>query len=242
MPTILAARAGILCTVKRSDKLITREGNRFTVRSTGFTLDRHWALLSLIPLGFGAWAPIYPGVKARRPLWIALGLLWTAIIIAAFAVNATTVSGQHGNNDSAGGLFILGWVGAIATSFIIRPAYQRQMGSRLEKAIEEGEQRLSDQRRAERLAQHDPRLAKEIGVGRPDRPGAADSGLVDVNNASVTALLKLPGIDGDLATEICECREKVGGFSSLDDLGATLDIDGGVVEGLRDKVVFLPRS
>jgi DNA uptake protein ComE-like DNA-binding protein len=228
--------------VKRSDKLITREGNRFTVRSTGFTLDRHWALLSLIPLGFGAWAPVYPGVKARRPLWIALGLLWTAIIIAAFAVNATTVSGQHGNNDSAGGLFILGWVGAIATSFIIRPAYQRQMGSRLEKAIEEGEQRLSDQRRAQRLAQHDPRLAKEIGVGRPDRPGAADSGLVDVNNASVTALLKLPGIDGDLATEICECREKVGGFSSLDDLGATLDIDGGVVEGLRDKVVFLPRS
>jgi hypothetical protein len=65
---------------------------------------------------------------------------------------------------------------------------------------------------------------------------------VDVNNASVTALLKLPGVDGDIATEICECREKLGGFATLEDLGATLDLDGGVVEGLRAKVVFLPRG
>jgi DNA uptake protein ComE-like DNA-binding protein len=221
---------------------MARRSDKVVVSSHGLSLDRHWAFISLVPLGFGAWAPIYPGIKARRPLWIVLGLLWTAIIIAAFAVNATTVSGRHGNNDSAGGLFILGWVGAIATSFIIRPAYQRQMGSRLEQAIEEGEQRLSDQRLARRLAEHNPVLAKEIGVGRPDRHGAADAGLVDVNNASVTALLELPGIDGDVATEICECREKVGGFSSLEDFGATLDIDGGVVEGLRDKVVFLPRG
>jgi hypothetical protein len=47
---------------------------------------------------------------------------------------------------------------------------------------------------------------------------------VDVNNASVTALLKLPGVDGDIATEICECREKLGGFATLEDLGATLDL------------------
>jgi len=221
---------------------MARRSNRVAVRSSGLSLDRHWAFISLVPLGFGAWAPIYPGIKAKRPLWILLGLLWTAIIIAAFAVNATTVSGQHGNNDGAGGLFILGWVGAIATSFIIRPAYQRQMGSRLQHAIEDGEQRLSDHRRAQRLAQQNPELAREIGVGRPDRHDAADAGLVDVNNASVTALLKLPGIDGDLATEICECREKVGGFASLEDFGATLDVDGGVVESLRDRVVFLPRS
>ena len=221
---------------------VARKSNTPLVNSSGLSLDRHWAFISLIPLGFGAWAPIYPGVKARRPVWVLLGVLWTAIIVAAFAVNATTTSGQHGNNDGAGGLFILGWVGAIATSFIIRPAYQRQMGSRFQNAVEEGEQRLSDQHRALRLAHDNPQLAKEIGVGRPDRHGAADAGLVDVNNASVTALLKLPGIDGDLATEICECREKVGGFSSLEDFGATLDVDGGVVDGLRDKVVFLPRS
>jgi len=227
---------------KRADKLITRQGNRFIVRSGTLSLDRHWAFISLIPIGLGAWAPIYAGVKARRWLWILLGVLWTGIVIAAFAVNATTTSGRHGSNDGAGGLFILGWVGAIATSFTIRPAYDRQMGSKLQRAIDVGEQRLADHERALRLAKHNPRLAKEIGVGRPDHRGAADGDVVDVNNASVTALLKLPGIDGDLATEICECREKLGGFASLEELGETLDIDGGVVEGLRDHVVFLPRS
>jgi DNA uptake protein ComE-like DNA-binding protein len=201
-----------------------------------------WPYLSLIPIGFGAWAPIYAGIRARRALWVWAGALWCAIVLAGFVINSVTTSGQHGNNDAAGGLIVIGWVGAIATSFMIRPAYDRQMSSELQRAVEAGEQRLADHERARRLAQRDPTLAKEIGVGRPDRSGATDAGLVDVNNASVTALLALPGINGDLATEICECREKLGGFSSLEDLGETLDMDGGVVEGLRDKVVFLPRS
>lgn len=198
-----------------------------------------WPYISLVPLGFGAWAPIYAGVKARRSVWILLGVLWSAIIVAGFVANS---AGHPGNNDFAGFLFILGWVGAIATSFSIRPAYDRQMSSELERATEAAEQRLMDRRRALEIARRDPTLAQEVGIGRPDQHGAADAGLVDVNNAGVTALLKLPGVDGDLATEIIETREKVGGFSSLEDCGATLDLDGGIVEGLRGKVVFLPRS
>ena len=207
--------------------------------------DRHpaqrsrWPYVSLIPIGLGAWAPIYAGVKARRPVWIALGALWSAIVVAAFIADSAKDSG---NNTFAGFLIILGWVGAIATSFSIRSAYERQIGSQVELATEAAEQRLADRRRALEIAQRNPQLAHEIGIGRPDRVGAADAGLVDLNNASVTALLDLPGITGDLATQIIETREKVGGFSSLEDCGATLDIDGGVVEGLRDKVVFLPRS
>jgi DNA uptake protein ComE-like DNA-binding protein len=212
------------------------------------TSDRHpvqrsrWPYISLIPLGFGAWAPIYAGVKARRPLWIAAGALWSAIIVVGFLVNSVTRSGNSGNNDFAGFLFILGWVGAIATSFSIRSAYERQIGSQLQLATEAAEQRLADRRRALAIAQRNPALAREVGIGRPDEAGAAAAGLVDVNNASVTALLELPGITGDLATQIVETREKVSGFSSLEDCGETLDLDGATVEGLRDKVVFLPRS
>jgi DNA uptake protein ComE-like DNA-binding protein len=58
----------------------------------------------------------------------------------------------------------------------------------------------------------------------------------------VTALLELPGVDGDVATQIVETREQVDGFSSLEDLGATLDLDGDLVEQLRGRVVFLPRE
>lgn len=208
--------------------------------------DRHaltprsrWPYVSLIPFGFGAWIPIYAGVKTRQPRWTALGLLWLAMIIAALALS----SGHgHGNDGAVGTLAIIAWIGGVATSFSIRGAYERQVGSELNTAAEAAEERLRDRRHALEMARKDPALAQEIGIGRPDRPGAHDEGLVDINNASVTALLKLPGVDGDLATQIVETREKVGGFASLEDCGATVDMDGGVVEGLRDKVVFLPRG
>ena len=81
-----------------------------------------------------------------------------------------------------------------------------------------------------------------MGVGRPDRPGAVDSGLVDVNNAGSNALMALPGITDGLATRIVEARAQTGGFTSVEDLGIALDLDGGLVEALRDHVVFLPRA
>jgi DNA uptake protein ComE-like DNA-binding protein len=198
-----------------------------------------WPYVSLIPFGFGSWIPIYAGVKARERTWTALGLVWLVMIIAALALS----SGHgHGNDGAVGALAIIAWIGGIATSFSIRGAYEERMGSQLHGAAEAAEQRLSDRRRAAEIAAHNPALAQEIGIGRPDRAGADAAGLVDVNNANVTALLTLPGVDGDLATEIVEAREKVGGFSSLEDCGAALDIDGATVERLRGHVVFLPRT
>jgi DNA uptake protein ComE-like DNA-binding protein len=198
-----------------------------------------WPYISLIPVGFGAWAPIYAGVKAREPKWVAIGALWTAMIVVALILS----SGHgHGDDGLVGALAIIAWVGGIATSFSIRGAYEQQLGSPVLRAAEVGEQRLRDRQQAQRIARENPALAKEMGIGRPDLTGAADAGLVDVNNASVTALLKLPGVDGDVATLIVEAREKVHGFASLEDMGAALDLDGHLVEGLRGAVVFLPRS
>lgn len=198
-----------------------------------------WPYIALIPFGFGAWAPIYAGVKARRPLWIALGLLWSAMVVVALALS----SGKgHSDDGAVGALVLVAWFAGIATSFSIRGAYEREMGSPLHEATEAAEQRLEDRRKALNLARSHPALAREVGIGRPDRPGADDEGLVDVNNASVTALLDLPGVDGDTATRIVETRERVGGFTSLEDCGETLELDGGVVEGLRGRVVFLPRG
>jgi hypothetical protein len=198
-----------------------------------------WPYISLIPVGFGAWAPIYAGVKAREPKWVAIGALWTAMIVVALILS----SGHgHGDDGLVGALAIIAWVGGIATSFSIRSAYEQQLGSPVLRAAEVGEQRLRDRQQAQRIARDNPTLAKEMGIGRPDVAGAADAQLVDVNNASVTALLKLPGVDGDVATEIVESREKVHGFASLEDMGAALDLDGNLVEGLRARVVFLPRG
>ena len=56
------------------------------------------------------------------------------------------------------------------------------------------------------------------------------------------ALLRLPSVDEDLATRIAETRETLNGFSSLEDMGAAMDLPGDVVEALRGAVVFLPRA
>jgi len=199
-----------------------------------------WPYISLIPLGFGAWAPIYAGVKARQGNWISLGVLWSALVLAGLVLSNTTRTGQAGNSI-AGLMLIVGWVGAVATSFVIRGSYDRHIASPLQAATEAGEARLQDRRQAQLTAREKPSLAREIGVGRPDEPGAFDAGLVDVNNAPASALLRLPGIDDGLATRIVEVRAQVDGFSSLEDFGTVLDLPGDQVERLRDHVVFLPR-
>jgi DNA uptake protein ComE-like DNA-binding protein len=196
----------------------------------------NWVWLSLIPFGLGAWAPAYAGAVLRNRNWALLGLLWSTITLAGWVVAIA----NHGG--AAGGLLIIvGWAGAIASSFAIRASYRRLSGSPLEAALSDAEQRLSDRDRARKLAAERPALAKELGIGRPDIPNAQDTGLIDVNNAPTFDLTKLPGIDDALATRIVETRAETHGFSSVEDLGVALDLDGNLVEDLRDRVVFLPR-
>jgi len=84
--------------------------------------------------------------------------------------------------------------------------------------------------------------AWELRIGRPDLQRAFDDGgLVDVNHAPVEDIADLPGIDADTARRIVATRDGVGGFSSLEDLGMTMDLPGDVVERLRGRVVCIPR-
>jgi Helix-hairpin-helix motif len=212
------------------------------VSTDGITRPRsRWPWLSLLPLGLGAWAPIYAGVRARVAIWTGVGAFWSVLAAAGWIASAST-DHSHGHYSAVAGLLlILSWTGAAATSFVIRREYERRMESPLLSASERAEERLLDRRRARQLARQDPTLAREMGVGRPDLPGAADAGLVDVNNAPAAALVKLPGVDDALATRIVEARAQIGGFSSVEDLGIALDLAGDVVEDLRDSVIFLPR-
>jgi Helix-hairpin-helix motif len=186
-----------------------------------------WVWASLIPIGFGAWAPLIPGLALRRRSWTALGALWTVIAVFGF-VASTIVKG-----DWPGGVLMLGWVGGAATALAIRPAYERELADPFRTEREAAERRLRARHEAERLARDRPELAKELQLGRV--------GLVDVNNAPAAELRKLPGVDAALATRIIALRERINGFESLEDFGMVLDLDGDAVERLRDHTVFLPR-
>lgn len=195
-----------------------------------------WVWVSATPMGLGAWAPIVPGKQCGRPPWIAAGVLWSAIALAGWVLAIV-------NDGGAGGglLIILGWVGALATTLVIRPTYSRETASAFARGREAAEQRLTERREGQRIAAEQPELALELGIGRPDKPGAQAAGLVDVNNGSARALATLPGIDEALATRIVELRAELNGFASVHDLGGLIDLDGNAVERLRDRVVFLPR-
>lgn len=195
-----------------------------------------WVWASAAPMGLGAWAPMVPGWRRRRTLWVAAGALWTVIALAGW-----TAAVVNDGGSGAGGLIILGWVGSVATALSIRPFYIDQAASSFARDLDAAERRLEERREGRRIAAEQPDLALELGIGRPDRDGAQSAGLVDVNNAPAGALAQLPGIDDALARQIIELRAEINGFSSVHDLGGMLELDGHAVERLLDRVVFLPR-
>jgi len=194
-----------------------------------------WVWLSGLPLGLGAWAPLIPANRCGRRSWALWAVLWSVITIAGWVLAITT------DGDGGGGLIILGWAGAVATALSIRQSYLDQTGSAWEEAKRAAIERLVAREEALVLAATAPALAAELGIGRPDIPGARDAGLVDVNNAGTAVLRELPGVDHRLATRIVELRDELNGFTTLAEMGELLDLDGYAVERLRDRVVFLPR-
>lgn len=197
-----------------------------------------WFWVSMAPLGLGAWAPLVPGTRLRRRSWQAWGALWSALAVAAWFLAGASDSED---NSLAGGLIILAWAGAVATAASIRPTYVRELGSSWDTAKRAAQARLEEREDALRMAAADPRLARELGIGRPDVPGASAGGVVDVNHAGAEALATLPGVDAALADRIVAVREEINGFGSLPDMGGVLHLDGNAVERLRGHVVFLPR-
>jgi Helix-hairpin-helix motif len=198
-----------------------------------------WVLASLIPFGLGTWGGFaYAGAQARVARWKVYAVVYGVLSWGAFIVTGVT-SGDD-DNTLQGFLILVPWIVGIVHSFVARPEYVRRVGSP-PSALEVARTRLEQRDEALRIARENPRLAIEAGIGRPDRKGGMDAGLVDVNSAPVWALEHLPGVDGKLAKRIVAVREELDGFDSLEDFGMTLDLPGDVVEDMRGTAIFLPR-
>jgi hypothetical protein len=83
-----------------------------------------WPFLSLIPLGLGAWAPIYAGRRAGRPRWMAFGAVWTIAVVAGFVLSSSDTGG------AGGGLILFGWVAGAVYSFSVRREYEKIIRAR----------------------------------------------------------------------------------------------------------------
>jgi membrane protease YdiL (CAAX protease family) len=88
-----------------------------------------WPWLSLLPFGLGAWAPIIAGVRCGVRRWSALGLLWGMLALAGWMIAATAPAGSEAENLAAAPV-VAAWIAGIATSFVVRPAYDRRVRER----------------------------------------------------------------------------------------------------------------
>ena len=61
---------------------------------------------------------------------------------------------------------------------------------------------------------------------------------IDINTADTTALISLPGIGSKLAARIINYRDKLGGFSSVNQLAETYGVPDSTFQKIKEKLVF----
>jgi len=199
-----------------------------------------WVLATLAPFGLGSGPAFwYAGRRAGQPAWERAGWFWFGASLLGYLGALFTKHFWSVAHPFALGEMFVAWAGAVIHALAIREEYVRRVhavGSRVERS----RQARLDAREARRIAREEPRLARELGIGRPDRRGAYDGGLVDVNHAPAGALEELPGVGPALAERITAARAQAAGFASVDELGELLELDGATVERIRERAVFLP--
>jgi helix-hairpin-helix protein len=198
-----------------------------------------WFLLVGVGLGSITWAAFsYIGIRARRRSWLA----WAAVYGVLFAL-WVVMDNAWPNSSTATAIgavaAVMAWIGGTVHAGVIRGKAARLIRPSDGPRLEAARQRIERRAEGRRLAAKDPRLAREVGVGRPDLSGADDFGLVDVNHASQEALCRLSGITPEIARRIAETRESVGFFKSVEDLGVSLDLSPSLVDDMREYAVFL---
>ena len=199
-----------------------------------------WVLASLVPFGWVTWAGfLYAGFRVRKPAWIGYGAAYLLVTVVTLVVTSLD-DNEAGLEDNLGYVAMFtAWGVGILHSFLTRKAYVRRLALVDDPALQAARTAQERQAYARELARRDPGLAREALIGRSG--GFDEGGVVDVNHAPVEDIADLPGIDAETARRIVAVRDGVGGFSSLEDLGMTMDLPGDVVERLRGRVVCLPR-
>jgi hypothetical protein len=202
-----------------------------------------WALAPLYTIGLGTWA-VFLFAAIRRRSWPLGGV---AALYAVLLVVFSIAESPGDPGPLASSIGALAWLacglGGTAHALAIRrrvfyPAVDPQ-----EEALARAEAQALERRRlrdrARALADRDPGLARELGIGRPDlNRDYNDGGLVDVNHAPPAVLATLPGMTGELAATAVEMRAERGSFVSADDLCNALGLPPQGIADLADRSIY----
>lgn len=196
-----------------------------------------WYLLVVV-LSFGmlSFVPfVHAATRTRTPLMWLWAVLYTAAVVALFAVVDTA---------DAGGLLVGLTIVAAVHSVVLRgqvwPRTAADGPGPTDPAIAAALAARARREEARRLAATDPQLARELRIGRPDLArDYDDGGLVDLNSASPEAIAATCGIDLASATLITDARAAGVGFSGVDDVFSLTAVPYPLWDRIRDRAVAI---
>jgi hypothetical protein len=209
-----------------------------------------WASVPVWSIGFLSFVPFlaHAIIRRRRADWAVFGAYLAATI--GLIVAAGTVGPGNGAGTGVLGGFVIALAGcaAVHAAIVFRPgntlaapAAVAPPGTRQHNrdAIAEAKDRIERRKEARRLAETDPALARDLHIGRPDVPrDYDDGGLVDVNHVPGAVLAAELGLTADEVTDVVAARDKLGKFTSAEELCAYTDLSPDRVDELRDLMIF----
>ncbi|GAA4246331.1 hypothetical protein GCM10022255_017140 [Dactylosporangium darangshiense] len=207
-----------------------------------------WFLIPLLTFGAGSGPMVvYGGARLRSRGHIAAGAVYGALFIVFF------VGAQFTDDNSTGPLdavistaWLVSWLaGTVHTAILERivKSGRRRQSHPVDPVLAAAQDRLARREQARALLASNPALAGELLIGRPDLYRQYDDGgLVDVNNVPSAVLAHELRLPAETAEQIADARERLGGFSSPDEiLVYCAGITPAQLGNIRDRLVFLPR-
>jgi Helix-hairpin-helix motif len=185
-----------------------------------------------------------------RPSSSAPGTLWAASALytsAEILVWSTTMTVTSGPIEPAEVSDPPGWAAALLLGLMVVPTiHALTLRGRVfqpkpqDPAIVAALHARQRREEARAIAARDAHLARELRIGRPDLPRQFDDGgLVDVNHAPAPVMVQLLGLSAADAAQVTEARDRIGGFSSAEEVIAYTDLSPALVDGIRERLLFL---
>lgn len=208
-----------------------------------FSRGGWYLVLVVLSIGMLSFVPfVHAALRLRRsPLLWLWAVLYTAAVIIMF---------QFTDTRQIGGVIIgLTVVATVHSAMLRRKVWSpaalaaRAIDPAADSAVAAVLAARTRRANARRIAATDPRMARELCIGRPDLPRRYDDGgLVDLDTAPASALAHMCGIDLAIAQEIVGARIPGVPLAAVDDLFTRLDVPYELWDRIRDRGVVIPTT
>jgi hypothetical protein len=208
-----------------------------------------WALVPIWSIGFLSFVPFlaYAVIQRRAKDWAVFAVYLAATVAMMVALGAIKTD-SSGSAAVGGLLIVLAGCAAVHAAVLFRPSRGvLPLGAsmplpprqRNRQAVAQAQSRIQRRKDARHLVTTNPDLARDLRIGRPDVPREYDDGgLVDVNHVPGAVLAGQLGLSPAEVSDVLAARDKLGKFTSADELCAYTALTPDRVDELRDLMIF----